>query len=77
MAASPKALRAAIEEWGCKEVATFIGMSRQWVQVHAMSGTIPSFRLSERGRFHFRPREIRQWYAQRMGQAPMRAGGAR
>lgn len=53
------------EEWSTKEVANYIGMSRQWVSVAATNGTLPSYRLSERGRFHFRKSEIEAWYEAR------------
>lgn len=53
------------EIWGTKEVADYIGMSRQWVSAAAVSGALPSFRLTERSRFNFRRSEIERWYEER------------
>jgi excisionase family DNA binding protein len=53
------------EEWGTKEVSEFTGMSRPWVQRAAITGLIPSYRLSNRGVFHFRRSEVERWYRER------------
>ena len=63
------------EDWGTKEVADCIGATPSWVQRAALSGIIPSYRLSDRGRFHFRRAEIERWYASRLRGAALAVGG--